>query len=326
MNVYICPPVLSLITQVPISELSVFPLGAVGCCAACAVPPPSLANVGAFVRSYVVGFDDSRMPWVVGHLDANAIWALDYGDIRITDEFRMALDHMEYMAEKLDGTGVLVYPPDLQGPFDIAHIVFGDEIFYAMYDDPKLVHHLLDLCVCAIKLGMDESLKVIPRSDELLAHYSSLVMPRSLGGIKLSEDTTTLINAEQMDEFAVPYTAKILDYFGGGYIHYCGKNDLLFERITGLDKAHGLNFGNPEKHDMDNALRNMAERGLCYYGWMPMPENEDYEAYFRRVIGSATVGGRRRLLLELNVPYSERGRVSEVWEDVTEKYQENDEY
>lgn len=259
-------------------------------------------------------FDDSRMPWVVGHLDAGAIRKLDYDDIRITDEFKLALSHMEYMAEKLDGTGVLVYPPDLQGPFDIAHIVFGDEIFYAMYDEPELVHHLLGLCVYAAKLGMDESLKVIPRSNELLAHYSSLVMPRSLGGIKLSEDTTTLISAEQMAEFAVPYTAKILEYFGGGYVHYCGRNDPLFERITGLDKARGLNFGNPEKHDMDGTLRKMSARGIIYYGWAPMLDGEDYEAYFRRVRSSATAGGQCRLLLEMNLPYSERGLVKEAWE------------
>jgi len=115
-------------------------------------------------------------------------------DLNIGDEFKMGLEHMAYMAEQLEGTGCMVYPMDLQGPFDIAHLVYGDDIFYDLYDDPKFVHHLLDLSCHAIFRGMEECFKVIPNSDEMVAHYNELVMPRSIGGIKTSEDTSTLLS------------------------------------------------------------------------------------------------------------------------------------
>ena len=40
---------------------------------------------------------------------------------------------------------VTVYHPDLQGPLDIAELLWGGEMFYAMYDEPELVHAMLSL-------------------------------------------------------------------------------------------------------------------------------------------------------------------------------------
>jgi hypothetical protein len=138
-------------------------------------------------------FDDSRMPWITRHLDKETMKKLSCDDIKLTDEFRLGLEHMAYMAEKIQGTGAYVFPMDLQDAIDVAHLVYGDQFFYDLYDDPDFINHLLDLSCRAIEIGIAECLKIIPGSDRVVAHYNQLAMPRSQGGAKYSEDTSTLL-------------------------------------------------------------------------------------------------------------------------------------
>jgi hypothetical protein len=259
-------------------------------------------------------FDD-KMPWVVDHLDADEIRDLGEDDIVVTDEFKMALEHMAYLAEHIEGTGALVFPLDLQGPFDTAHIVYGDAIFYDMYDDPGLVHHLLNLCCRAIELGIEECFRLIPEKNGVVAHYNDVVLPKSRGGLKISEDTSTLLSLAHIDEFVIPYTDRVLSITGGGYIHYCGRNDHLFKRMLGLDRVCGLNFGNPDKHNMDAVLQTISKAGKVYYGYVPKADGEDDAAYFGRVRGAATAegDGKCRLLLQYNADYESRDAVKEAW-------------
>jgi len=259
-------------------------------------------------------FEDGKMPWVVEHMSQDEITALREKDIVLTDEFKLALEHMAYCADKTAGMGTFVYPLDLQGPFDMAHIVYGDPFFYDMYDEPDLMHHLLDLCCYAIELGLDECLKVMPRSDEYIAHYNGVILPRSLGGIKVSEDTSTLVGAEHIDEFVVPYTTRILEYAGGGYIHYCGKNDHLLDRVLAMPLARGLNFGNPDMHDMEDILRRTAAAGKVFYGNVASRGDEPLADYFARHLSAATVDGQCKLLLMYAAERREQlGDIQAAW-------------
>ena len=242
-------------------------------------------------------FDD-KMPWVINHLSKDTIRRLTQKDIKITDEFKMALEHMAYMADKLNGSGAYVFPVDMQGAVDTAHIVYGDDFFYDLYDDPDFIGHLLDLSCAAIELGWRECEKVIPRSD-VVAHYNALVMPRDMGGAKLSEDTTTLISDEHIYKYAIPCIKRIADFTGGCYIHYCGKRDTLLDSILSLDNVHGVNFGNPEKHDMEFALKKITLYGKVYYGVVNRHENESWKTYLTRIKNAATdKNGNLRILLQ----------------------------
>ena len=112
--------------------------------------PSIRANMGCSIFPSLLGvhpllFED-KMPWVKSHLTREQISSLTPNDITVTDEFATALDHMSYINAQLAGNPIRTYPLDLQGPFDTAHIVYGDAIFYDLYDDPAFVHHLMDLC------------------------------------------------------------------------------------------------------------------------------------------------------------------------------------
>jgi hypothetical protein len=253
-------------------------------------------------------FDDDRMPWITEHLDKETIKKLRPRDIKLTDEFKLGLDHMAYMAEMLEGTGAYVYPMDLQDAVDIAHLVYGDDFFYDLYDDPDFINHLLDLSCRAVEIGITECLRIIPHADTVVTHYNQLAMPRSGGGIKFSEDTSTLLSPEHIEAYTIPSLKRQLEFSGGGYVHFCGHNTHLFDAILELDAVRGLNFGNPEKYDMEEVLRRLAKAGKVYYGTIPQQADETYEAYFSRLLISATDStGCCRLLLSMSDPGGKAG-------------------
>jgi hypothetical protein len=259
-------------------------------------------------------FDDERMPWVTEHLDKETIQKLRPSDITLTDEFKLGLDHMAYMAEMLEGSGAYIYPMDLQDAVDIAHLVYGDPFFYELYDDPDFVDHLLDLSCRAVELGITECLKIIPHSNTVVTHYNQLAMPRSNGGIKFSEDTSTLLSPEHIEAYTVPSLRRQLEFTGGGYVHFCGRNVHLMEAVMKQEMVRGLNFGNPEKYDMEEVLRRLAKAGKVYYGSIPKKDDESQEAYFTRLLAaSKDSNGCCRLLLSVSAPEGKTEEVTAAW-------------
>ena len=295
-------------------------LGAIGAQAGGRESVPSVrANMGCGIVPALFGlvqelFDD-KMPWLQQRLTADQIREMTAEDLAITPEFRQALDHMEYMAEHLRGTGVRVYPLDIQGAFDTAHLVMGDDIFYQMFDEPELVHHLLSLSCDAIAMAFRECLKRIPGSDVTVAHYSYLAIPRALGGLKLSEDTSTLLSPSAIDEFVKPYMHRALESAGGGYVHYCGRNDALLEAVLNEPLAHGLNFGNPDKHDMAQVLARCAAHEKLFIGGMPRLKDESLQAFMRRVTKASFKDGICYLLLTEHAPADQLSEYGAAWDE-----------
>ncbi len=286
--------------------------------------PSARSNMGCGIFPTLFGISqmlfEDKMPWLQEHLDKKTILRMGPEDLKPGDEFKAALEHMYEMNKLLEGTGAYVFPLDLQSAFGTAHLVYGDTLFYDLYDDPPFVHHLLELsCECII-IGMTECLKAISGSNKLIAHYNNLIIPRNKGGLKISEDTATLLSGESIDEFVLPYLRKILAHFGGGYVHYCGKNDYLFNALLKEPLVYCLNFGNPEKHDMESILKRIAQAGKLYYGSINMNINESYDDYFIRVLEASRQGGLFNLLLQMSSPDEyKREEIINSWENAQNK-------
>ena len=48
---------------------------------------------------------------------------------------------------------------------------------------------------------------------------------------KSQEVPTVLISPAAIEEFAVPYTRRLAQRFGGAWVHYCGRADFLTEAM-----------------------------------------------------------------------------------------------
>jgi len=279
--------------------------------------PSVRANMGCGIVLSLMGLKqelyDDKMPWLQKHLSREEAMEMQPSDLKITPEFEMAMQHMEYMAEELKGTGVRVYPLDIQGAIDTAHLLIGDDMFYEVYDDEEYMDHVLELSTAAIIMAMEECLKRIPGSDEYVGHYSSFCLPRHFGPLKLSEDTTTLLSRAHIWRYAQPYTRRILEHFGGGYVHYCGKNDHLLDMTLEEPLCRGLNFGNPDKHDMEEVVGRCARAKKCFMGICSVTK-EDAKPYFEKMLRASEYEGRNWLLMQYSCPADQVSEVSAIWD------------
>jgi hypothetical protein len=256
-------------------------------------------NVGTPFAATLFGLEsrtvEGSLPWLKEHLSKDAISAFELpDDLSSIPAMRRVLDLIAYFREEL-GDRARVFLADTQGPFDIAHLVRGEGIFLDLYDDPEFVDHLMGL---ATRMYV-ESTRLMRRAtgEEDLGHagyHMQVYMGR--GTARACEDTTTLLSPEQVEKVAAPRTAEALAAVGEGWVHYCGSNPACERAFIEMDAVRGLNFGNPEMHDMPSVISRLAERGKVYLGGVPREEGEGLADYFRRVLEPTRATGRGLIL------------------------------
>ena len=152
---------------------------------------------------------------------------------------------------------VTVYPPDTQGPLDIADLLWGSDIFYALYDDPDLVHSLMKLVTDTYKVFLDKWFEMYPNRPDINVHWDYFTK----GTICLRNDSAINLSADQYAEFALPYDKHLLEYYGGGMLHYCGKGDHFVGLITDCDCLYGVNLSQPHLNDMNKVYAETLSKG-----------------------------------------------------------------
>jgi len=257
--------------------------------------------------------------WITSHLSKDEIRGFNFPDLGKTDLMKRAIEYLQFFKEKLP-EWIHVYLPDTLGPFEIAHAVYGDNIFYDLYDDPEFVHHLLELCV-TMYIQVTKKLKEVLGEERTICYHGHALV-RGIymrnGGTRISEDSATLLSPKHIDEFVIPYDRRALEAFGGGFIHYCGKHDYLLESYLQLEKVRAVNLGNPEMYEFDSTMQKFLNYGKCYFGLWPRQDGENLEKYIRRM-KNATAGGERGLLLhfsEVMFPEYSCQEILQKWKEV----------
>jgi hypothetical protein len=148
--------------------------------------------------------------------------------------------------------------PDLQGPFDIAELLWGSEIFVDLYSHENLLHALLD--------------KI---TDQLLAAYRCFAgrTRDSLGpgghfqhavGVKgrvlLRNDSAILMSPAMYRELVYPYDARLASALGGIGIHFCGDGSHQVDNLLAIPGLQSLDLGQPEMMDLDAIYARAAAR------------------------------------------------------------------
>lgn len=244
------------------------------------------ANLGVGFVPTIFGLEElvfeDKMPWIQEHLSKNKILNFQFPD-DITEAGLMprAIEYIKFFREKL-GDKAHVYLSDTQGPFDIAHLVRGDAIFTDVYDDADFVHHLLRLATRAY-IECSKAMKAV-NGEELNSGYHSTNLYMGNGGVRVCEDTSVLLSPPLIKEFVIPYLKEVLRPFGGGWVHFCGKNDHLLDMVIDVEEVRGINFGNPEMYNHEEVMRKLLERGKFYFGAWPKKKNESMDKYLKRIL------------------------------------------
>ena len=164
------------------------------------------------------------------------------------------------------GRYVSVYHPDLQGPLDICELLWGQDMFYAMYDEPELVHAAMSLITETYTRFMEKWFRLFPCGDEMNVHWSHI---RHRGRLTLRCDSAMNLSPELYREFAVPYDRILLERFGGGMMHFCGRGDHYIAELCAQPMLTGVNMSQPHLNNMETIYQNTVDRGIPLLGFPP---------------------------------------------------------
>lgn len=257
--------------------------------------PSARGNYGTATILACLGLEQQvfadKMPWLRQHLSKEQLSRLEPQDLKVQGTFGRGLEYMRRHRRVMGGL-LPLYCMDTQGPFDLAHLALGDELFYQLHDDPPFVHHLMELCV-ELGIRAHEWMKEVTGEPSGHLHHGNALYAENMG-IRICEDTTAIVSPATIEEFAAPYTRRLAAHFGGAWVHYCGRNDVLSEIICGMPEVRGINFGHipgrEHDHPFAQDMQRCADHRKVYFGSWPRFAGESGGEYLRRLHGWASQG------------------------------------
>jgi hypothetical protein len=73
----------------------------------------------------------------------------------------------------------------------------------------------------------------------------------------------------------MPYDKRLLDTFGGGAVHFCGRGDHYIPDLCSLEGVYGINMSQPECNDMETIYRATVDRGIPLLGFSRARAEQD---------------------------------------------------
>lgn len=242
---------------------------------------------------------EGSMPWPGEPLTREAISAAR--NVAVNASETMGLAEEFYAIHHGSGPeGVVAYQADNQGIFDIAHLLYGDQLFYDLAN-PDCAFWLEELFQCCRDIYTRATLQVKKllgeRPESMIhGHGASQGVYFPTAGSRCSEDTVTLISPEMIERIVLPQLESIAKTFGGLFVHFCGKHPSLLEQLCRMDVVRAIDLGNPEYHDTRTVMECCAATGTVLHSRLAALPGEDWEAYARRLAALTRETGARLIL------------------------------
>ena len=259
---------------------------------------PALAGQEYLVR-------DGQMPWAGATLSRAAVRAARGASLDDAEVMQLAQTFYRIHARSGEGQ-VAAYHPDTQGVFDVAHLLYGDSIFLDLLDpgEENWVDELLDISLDLVVRATQRIKDLLGEPADAMIHGHAtpqgVYFPQA--GIRMSEDTATLVSPQCIERFIVPMIEKAAAPFGGAFIHYCGRHPTLFEMLCRMPCVRAIDLGNPEMYDTLGLLERCAETNTVLHSRLAALPEENWEGYTRRLGGMVRATGARCILRPLVYP------------------------
>ena len=148
--------------------------------------------------------------------------------------------------------------PDAQGPIDNCELLWGSDMFYVFYDDPELLHALLNRITDTVCRFVQKWQTYIPNEDGLVSYFGRL----GRGSIVIRNDSAMNLSPEVFGEFIQPYDSKLLKALGGGVVHFCGTGDHFVELLAKTPLLSAVDMSQPHLNNMEKILCALPDRGI----------------------------------------------------------------
>ncbi len=181
-----------------------------------------------------------------------------------------------------------LYHPDMQGPMDVAELLWGSALFVALVEAPELVTQLLDLITETYLAFMTAWWEALPtdgaqaltRDGTYAVHWSMV----HRGRIMLRDDSAMNLSPRMFARFIAPYDGRLFAELGGGALHFCGRGDHYIRQAAELPGLTTINLSQPEYNDMDVIFDHTVDQGLNIVG-LPREAADAAQARGRRLRG-----------------------------------------
>jgi hypothetical protein len=160
------------------------------------------------------------------------------------------------------GRHVDLYHPDAQGPIDVLEVVWGSDIFYAFCDEVELIRDALDLVTRMYAAFMREWFALVPPAGEFSTHWGM----QQRGTLMIRNDSLMNLSPQVYVDLIRPMDQRLLDEFGGGAIHACGRAEHYVEAMSQMRGLHAVNFSQPHLNNMETIYRNTVDKGIRLVG------------------------------------------------------------
>ena len=151
--------------------------------------------------------------------------------------------------------------PDAQGPIDNCELLWGSDMFYAFYDEPELLHALLERVSDTICRFIQKWQDYIPHEDGLASYFGRL----SKGTIVIRNDSAMNLSPDAFEEFIQPYDTAVLQKLGGGAVHFCGTGDHFVELLAKTPLLYAVDMSQPHLNNMEKILKALPDQGINLY-------------------------------------------------------------
>jgi len=198
----------------------------------------------------------NEMPWVIpfgNRSELQTIVDAPLPDVR-SGLGQRVIDQYDYFHHVLSDypscqTAFEITLPDLQGPFDTAELLWGSEIFLALYTEQDLVRELLSKIteqMLAVYRFLQDKVR-----DSLNPGFHHQHATGVKGNLLIRDDSPILISPRLYKEIVAPFDARLASELGGVGIHFCGDGGHQVDNMLAIPGLECLDFGQAEKNDLD---------------------------------------------------------------------------
>jgi len=286
--------------------------------------PTVRPNLGVIFAPAIAGQDyqiqPGQMPWPGRPLSRDAIRAVRS---RAVDDAPLMQRAAAFFAHHRRNAGaeIAAYHPDTQGIFDIAHLLYGEDIFLDLADDTAWIDDLLDISYnlyARLSLHLKRLLGQ-PLTSMIHGHGTPQGVYFPHCGVRISEDTPTLLSPTMIARYVMPWIERAAGDYGGVFLHYCGLHKGFFEQACRSQAVKAIDLGNSEMYDTRWLLERCAQSNTVLYSRVATLPDESWPAYTRRLAALVKTTGARCILRPLVSP-DDRAQCAEMldmWHDLT---------
>jgi len=259
----------------------------------------------AFGCEYII--NDEADPWIkplIREENVNDVYKLEVPDPVNHPIYKRAYNRIEFLQSHSDLPLRMVNVPS---PLVTSSLIWDYTSFIeATMIYPKEVHALMEKVTAATIDYIREQLRHI--KNLFTMGHEMLYIPKDLG-VRISDDTATLMSPNLYREFGVKYNSMISRAFGGIVVHSCGDVQNVVEQMMEIEGLRGLDFTIPQNPNWEvirKAAVGKTALNLRHYYWDHGKDAQvDLARYSRKIIDFF---GRKGIFIQTSTPTSEEAR------------------